>query len=208
MYDRSQQLARRAAQQVREFDELVRGLSNGQLAQPCPGEQEGDTVGVLVMRTTAVYERLVTILDAVRVHASARPGVRPARALRHVVRPAGPARGGSAAPADPPALAARLEVRGKALVERLLQLTAEQLARPLPMTIEGFDHMDKPIGMIAEYLMYCQAGRLEAIRRATAQRGPGAWEPQREPTGWSPAKCRSLEEKTGLAVTAAEAVCP
>jgi hypothetical protein len=206
MFDRSQQLARRAAQQVREFDELVRGLSSGQLAQPCPGEQEGDNVAVLIMRSTAVYERLGTILDAVRAHESARPGVRPAHGQRRVVRLAGPARGGAAAPADPAALAARLEVRGRALVERLQQLTAQQLARPLPMTLEGFDHMDKPIGMIAEYLLYCQAGRLEAIRRATAQRGAAAWETQ--PARWSPAGCRSLEQQPARAVPTAEAVCP
>lgn len=191
MHDRSQQLATRAVQQVRDFTGLVRALSNEQLGQRCHGEKEGDTVGTLIMRTTAVYERLSTILDAVRTHGAARGGSRIARGQR-ILQPAGPRRGAPPEPGDPRALALRLEARGLELAERVRALSAAQLSRPLPMTVEGFDHMDKPVGMIVEYLLYCQADRLETIRLAT---GPERRREQRPgPPRRTARLCQSLEE--------------
>lgn len=194
MHDRSQHLAATAAQQVRDFRHLLRELSSEQLALPCRGEKEGDTIGILIMRTTAVYDRLTTILDAVRQHQAPRAE----RGPRSAVRSAGPGRGVPPVTPDPLTLASRLEGRGHALVERLRALTAEQLARTLPTTVEGFDHMDKPIGMIVEYLLYCQADRFETIRRATA---PGLASAHDVRLCWSSQMRQGVESRTQTAVS-------
>lgn len=173
MHDRSEQLVSQVTRQVRDFVRLVTDLTPEQLARPCRGEKEGDTIAVLTMRVTAVYDRMTAIVDAVAIGDSAKRGARRPKELR-LPRP-GPGRGQTQA--QPKVLAARLEERGLALAASLRRLGPAQLSRPLPMTVEGFDHMDKPVGMIVEFLLYCQADRLETMRRAAADSNgePHAW---------------------------------
>ena len=190
MHDRSRQLANQATRQVGEFVRVLTDLAPREWGAPCHGEKNGDTVCVLARRVTAVYDRMTTIVEAVDARESAGRGAHPPRRLRL----ARPGQGQAATATEPAALIAGLKERGLALAARLSRLSQAQLSRPLPMTVEGLDHMDKPLGMIVEYLLYCQADRLETIRGAVAAARGEPYSRQQEETGAGPSQfCRDPE---------------
>lgn len=170
MSDRSRNLAGQLIQQTHDFVSLLTGLTPAQLNTPCRGEKEGDTVGIMAARTAAIYDRMAAILGAVASGAPIRPGVRsgPQRPGGGGPDRSGPRRGEIATEADADALLQRLTERGQAAADQLRRLSAEQLSRSLPAGAEVFEHVDKPIGMIVEYLLYCQADRYELMSAAVA----------------------------------------
>lgn len=160
-------MADQVAQQVNEFARLLTVLTPLELKIPCHGEREGDTPGAVIVRAAATYDRAAVILGGVRARSGARTGVR-STAAAVVHGPTGGRRTPQALPADVEGLGKWLTASGSSVAERVRRLTDQELARPLSADMVGFDNMDKPVGMIIEYMIYCQGGHYDAISRAIA----------------------------------------